>query len=325
MYYKKNLDFLALIWEDLAYQIDNMDSKKQDKIFYPRFTKIIIHRFFTKDKSISMRNRTFMHTTRDDSLLGVETLKSRRSLKKSNSAITSEESPSKKKPVKAKKDVLTTKPKLSKKKAYVKATRGKGLNVLSEASGFGTNEGTGSKPGVLDVPKYVFESDKEPWGDSDEDDIKDEGDNDDNDDNDDDGDSDEERTESDKDEILDPNKSNDKHAKGEEEYNDERVHTLEDYELTNEKKIDYEEKVEQRNRMFLKNQDLCKKRKMLIKLLNLENVSSAENEIASFMDINILREETSSQTSSLHTVPITAIPKVTTTIPLPPPFFNPLQ
>ncbi|GJR71341.1 hypothetical protein Tco_0083706 [Tanacetum coccineum] len=32
MYYKKNLDFVALIWEDLAYQIDNKDSKKQDKM-----------------------------------------------------------------------------------------------------------------------------------------------------------------------------------------------------------------------------------------------------------------------------------------------------
>ncbi|GJR16248.1 hypothetical protein Tco_0798900 [Tanacetum coccineum] len=28
MYYKKNLDFVALIWEDLAYQIDNIYSKK---------------------------------------------------------------------------------------------------------------------------------------------------------------------------------------------------------------------------------------------------------------------------------------------------------
>ncbi|GKF27444.1 hypothetical protein Tco_0083338 [Tanacetum coccineum] len=70
MYYKKNLDFVALIWEDLAYQIDNIDSKKQDKMFYPRFMKIIIHHFLEKDKSISMRNITFMHTARDDSLLG---------------------------------------------------------------------------------------------------------------------------------------------------------------------------------------------------------------------------------------------------------------
>ncbi|GJY82910.1 hypothetical protein Tco_0496286 [Tanacetum coccineum] len=70
MYYKKNLDFVALIWEDLAYQIDNKDFKKQDKTFYPRFTKIIIHHFLKKDKSISMRNKMFMHTARDDSLLG---------------------------------------------------------------------------------------------------------------------------------------------------------------------------------------------------------------------------------------------------------------
>nr|GEW77258.1 hypothetical protein [Tanacetum cinerariifolium] len=56
--------------EDLAYQINNKDSKKQDKMYYPRFTNVIIHHFLTKDKSILMRNRTFMHTTRDDNLLG---------------------------------------------------------------------------------------------------------------------------------------------------------------------------------------------------------------------------------------------------------------
>ncbi|GJU30986.1 hypothetical protein Tco_1174575 [Tanacetum coccineum] len=39
-------------------------------MFYPRFMKIIIHHFLKKDKSITMRNRTFMHTVRDDSLLG---------------------------------------------------------------------------------------------------------------------------------------------------------------------------------------------------------------------------------------------------------------
>ncbi|GJZ23453.1 hypothetical protein Tco_0560912 [Tanacetum coccineum] len=37
---------------------------------YPRFTKAIIHHFLTKDKSISMRNRMFMDTAQDDSILG---------------------------------------------------------------------------------------------------------------------------------------------------------------------------------------------------------------------------------------------------------------
>ncbi|GJW09979.1 hypothetical protein Tco_1575806 [Tanacetum coccineum] len=119
--------------EDLAYQIDNIDSKKQDKMFYPRFTKIIIHHFLTKDKSISMRNRMLMDTARDDNVLGFKPPKSRKSQKNSDSAISSEESPSKKKFAKAKK-VATTKPKPAKKKELVKADRGKGLNVLLEVA-----------------------------------------------------------------------------------------------------------------------------------------------------------------------------------------------
>ncbi|GJR32027.1 hypothetical protein Tco_1108259, partial [Tanacetum coccineum] len=149
MYYKKNLDFVALIWEDLAYQIDNIYSKKQDKMLYPIFTKIIIHHFLTKHKSISWRNKMFMHTAKDDSVLalldsdayktyyaiasGAEPPMSRKSQKKSDSAISYEESPSKKKSPKVKK-VSTAKPKPTKKKAPVKADRGKGLNVLSKVS-----------------------------------------------------------------------------------------------------------------------------------------------------------------------------------------------
>ncbi|GKA01407.1 hypothetical protein Tco_0674072 [Tanacetum coccineum] len=39
-------------------------------MYYPRFIKVIIHHFISKDKSISMRNKIFMHTVRDDSVLG---------------------------------------------------------------------------------------------------------------------------------------------------------------------------------------------------------------------------------------------------------------
>ncbi|GKE22210.1 hypothetical protein Tco_1433722 [Tanacetum coccineum] len=39
-------------------------------MYYPRFTKAIIQHFIAKDKSISMRNRLFMHTVQDDSILG---------------------------------------------------------------------------------------------------------------------------------------------------------------------------------------------------------------------------------------------------------------
>ncbi|GJS25747.1 hypothetical protein Tco_0486367 [Tanacetum coccineum] len=39
-------------------------------MYYPQFTKAIIHHFITKDKSISMRNILFMHTAENDNILG---------------------------------------------------------------------------------------------------------------------------------------------------------------------------------------------------------------------------------------------------------------
>nr|GEY56566.1 hypothetical protein [Tanacetum cinerariifolium] len=66
-----------------------------------------------------------------------------------------------------------TKPKPTKKKGPVKADRGKGDGTYFESRVpdeqqrkiSGTDEGTGTNPGVLDVPKYDFESEKESWGD----------------------------------------------------------------------------------------------------------------------------------------------------------------
>nr|GEW47047.1 hypothetical protein [Tanacetum cinerariifolium] len=457
MYCKKNLDFVALIWEDLAYQIDNIDYKKQDKMFYPRFTKIIIYHFFEKDKSISMRNKTFMHTACDDNLLGTmrfvsrhadtqvygaiipkamknqalldfvsymtyyaidsgaEPPKSRKSQKKLDSAISSEESSSKKKSAKAKK-VAAAKPKPTKKKALVKAERGKGLNVLSEValskaaqlkeatkrnkkdfhisqasslgdgtdfeSGvpdeqhhktLGTNEGTSTKLRVPNVPNYDSESDKESWGDSeeevdDEDDTKDDEENDDSDANNDDGnDGNDDRIK-----ILVLNQSSIEYEKEEEEeekVDDEEKTNEEDDEITKELYKDVHvnlgnkyanltdadqggtgqqnvsqesgfEQVEEDAHVTLTPvldtqksdepvQSSFVSSNFTSKLLNLKNPSLADNEIASLMDTIVYHEEPGSQTSSLYTVPITAVPAITfvftTTIPLPPPFFNPLS
>ncbi|GKC79945.1 hypothetical protein Tco_1130719 [Tanacetum coccineum] len=209
-----------------------------------------------------------MHTAQDDSLLGEEPPKSKKPKRKSNSAISFEETPSKKKPTKAKKDVPSTKkpatnPKPTKKKALVKDDRGKSLNDLLEAAlskdaqlkeatkqskkdfhishASGSDEGISAKPGVPNVPKYDFESDKETWGDSgedDEDDTEDdegnddvddsEGDDDDDDNDGDDGDggdndgndnddSDHGRTESDRDENPNLNQLNEEHKEEEKE------------------------------------------------------------------------------------------------------------
>ncbi|GJZ59289.1 hypothetical protein Tco_0615105 [Tanacetum coccineum] len=104
----------------------------------------------------------------------------------------------------------------------------------------GTNEGTGTIPGVPDVPKYQSESKNESWGNSKDcdsnDDESDDVSNDDDDvGSDDDGDneeSDSEKTDSDKDENLNLNLNNDE----EEEY----VHTPENYEFSDDDE-EYEE------------------------------------------------------------------------------------
>ncbi|GKD32016.1 hypothetical protein Tco_1242794 [Tanacetum coccineum] len=220
-----------------------------------------------------MRNRMFMHTARDDSLLGTMRFISRHAdthvygallpKEMTNQALldsvaykTYYESPSKKKPAKAKK-YTATKPKPSKKKVSVKANTGKGLNVLSKVALSGAaqlKEATKQSKkefhashvsglGVLDVPIYESKSEQESWGDSDERDNDDDGDDDDdnndgdnngNDDNDDgysddNDDGDDEETESDrikldriKIHVLDQST-----AEQEEEEDDdsERVHT----------------------------------------------------------------------------------------------------
>ncbi|GKD76387.1 hypothetical protein Tco_1339008 [Tanacetum coccineum] len=72
MYNKKNVDYVALLWEDFMYQADNREisSARKEHMPYPRFTKVIINNFISKDKTISMRNKINLYTICDDSLLG---------------------------------------------------------------------------------------------------------------------------------------------------------------------------------------------------------------------------------------------------------------
>ncbi|GJS75799.1 hypothetical protein Tco_0725680 [Tanacetum coccineum] len=48
--------------------VENKDTKKTNKMLYPRFTKVIIDYFMSKDQSISRRNKMFWHTSRDDTM-----------------------------------------------------------------------------------------------------------------------------------------------------------------------------------------------------------------------------------------------------------------
>nr|GEZ46842.1 hypothetical protein [Tanacetum cinerariifolium] len=68
MFYKKNINYVYLLWEDLLFQIENKEGKKTNKMSYPRFTKIIIDYFMSKDQSISRRNKMFWHIACDDTM-----------------------------------------------------------------------------------------------------------------------------------------------------------------------------------------------------------------------------------------------------------------
>ncbi|GKB70002.1 hypothetical protein Tco_0931414, partial [Tanacetum coccineum] len=42
MYHNKTIDYLYLLWDDLVYQVENKNSKKNNDMYYPQFTKVIV-------------------------------------------------------------------------------------------------------------------------------------------------------------------------------------------------------------------------------------------------------------------------------------------
>nr|GEZ44957.1 hypothetical protein [Tanacetum cinerariifolium] len=66
MYHKKTVDFACLLWEDVVYQVKHKDAKKSNEMCYPRFKKVIVNFFMTKDQSIPKRNKVNWHYARDD-------------------------------------------------------------------------------------------------------------------------------------------------------------------------------------------------------------------------------------------------------------------
>ncbi|GJU65529.1 hypothetical protein Tco_1247364 [Tanacetum coccineum] len=59
-------DYAYLLWEDFVYQVENKNEKRSNEMYYPRFTKVIVNFFMTKDSSIPRRNKVNWHFSRDD-------------------------------------------------------------------------------------------------------------------------------------------------------------------------------------------------------------------------------------------------------------------
>ncbi|GKE24145.1 hypothetical protein Tco_1435657, partial [Tanacetum coccineum] len=63
------VDYVYLLWEDLVFQIENNESRKNKYMFYLRFTKVIINHFMSQDQSIPRRNKVDWHMANDDPIL----------------------------------------------------------------------------------------------------------------------------------------------------------------------------------------------------------------------------------------------------------------
>ncbi|GJY05548.1 hypothetical protein Tco_0371488 [Tanacetum coccineum] len=68
---RENIDYPALIWEDIAYHIDHRKEKRsrRENMPYPRFTKIIINHFLKQHKSLTNLNHKHYHTIKDDGIV----------------------------------------------------------------------------------------------------------------------------------------------------------------------------------------------------------------------------------------------------------------
>ncbi|GJU87483.1 hypothetical protein Tco_1295029 [Tanacetum coccineum] len=267
-----------------------------------------------------------------------------------------------KKPMKARKFKKPTSPKLKtvpvspkrsldlpKKKARSRR-RGKGidLNVVSVA----LSETALAKRGLQNEAKKDLSHSlmqKESWVDSgekeddDEDDFEDKSD-DDMDDDDDNDVNDDNNDDDDDDEVdSDRTESSTEYNKEEKIYDKEKMDEEEDDDVTKELYKDVnvnlgnkdadmtnadQGEANQHNKTEGPMQSSSVSSDFTSKLLNFENASPTDNEIASLMDTTVRHEEPSGQTSTLFTVPITVIPEITstftTTIPTPHPFFNTL-
>ncbi|GJW14529.1 hypothetical protein Tco_0018662 [Tanacetum coccineum] len=299
-------------------EVENKDAKKTNKMSYPRFTKIIINYFMSKDQSILRRNKMFWHTDRDDTMFTSMRCISRHKdtqvygtillIELTNQAMLVSKAyktcyafASGEKAPKPKLKTQAKVAKSDKKKQSAMMPKAKGLNVLSQVA---LTEAEQIKLAIERSKKqfhssHASGSDDDGDNDDADDNDDDDGDNDDGDDNEgnDDDEADCEITESDREEIPNLNQSNVEQLE-EEEYSDQRAYTP----VLDAQKTDDPVQSSSVSLDFTS------------KLLNLDNTPPRLN-------------ETSSQTSSLYTIPVIAIPEIisATTVPPPPPFFNPLQ
>ncbi|GJS76576.1 retrovirus-related pol polyprotein from transposon TNT 1-94 [Tanacetum coccineum] len=71
MFYRENVDYPKLIWEDFTFQIDHKKERKSRRknMPFPRFIKVIIYHFLSQHKSLSNLKFQHYHTIKDDGIV----------------------------------------------------------------------------------------------------------------------------------------------------------------------------------------------------------------------------------------------------------------
>nr|GFA16295.1 hypothetical protein [Tanacetum cinerariifolium] len=223
---------------DFMYQVEHKNQKKSNEMYYPRFTKVIIHHFMTRKPSIPRRNKVNWHYVRDDILfftikvvsrhqdtqqygailpieLTSKDIKNTKAYKEYCACATGEVAPKPKASAKKKKGGSTSSttpptpiatptptttvvaaPRLTAAAkgiqparatspadpSDVERTEAQQLKIvlrrnrhethISQQGGSSIDEGTGSRPGVLDVPSDDSEEELS-WNSSDDEDVDD--------------------------------------------------------------------------------------------------------------------------------------------------------
>nr|GEW85060.1 hypothetical protein [Tanacetum cinerariifolium] len=206
LYHKRNIDYAFLIWEDFVYQVEHKNQKKSNEMYYLRFTKVIIHHFMLKKPSIPRRNKVNWHYVRDDMMFstikaykeyyacatGEAAPKPKASARRKKSgsytfitpptAITTPtttvavvsrltDAAKEKQPAKAKSQSdLSEVARTEAEQLKIVLRRSRQETHISQLGSSGIDEGTSSKPGVLDVP---FDDSEEEisWNSSDDEDA----------------------------------------------------------------------------------------------------------------------------------------------------------
>nr|GEV39239.1 hypothetical protein [Tanacetum cinerariifolium] len=181
LYHTKSIDYAFLIWEDFVYQVEHKNQKKSNEMYYPRFTKLIIHHFMSKDPSIPRRNKINWHYdpsiprrnkinwhyVRDDSIfLMIKVVSGYQNTQQYGTILPIELTNDEIRNTKAYKEyyAFATREVAPKPKASARKKRsGSDTSITLPTAtitptttvapgGSGTDEGTSSKLGVLDVP-----------------------------------------------------------------------------------------------------------------------------------------------------------------------------